>query len=75
MDSIPTASACIELPLPSHPPYDVAKCTPYAVDRTQPELILCMCFTEPSETAIKYTSVSWALSTSTTEITVGIIDG
>ena len=34
MDSIPTASARRELPLPSHPPYEVAKYTSPAVDKT-----------------------------------------
>ena len=48
MDSIPTASACNKLPLPSHPSYDVAKYTPPTVDRTQPKLIWCMCFIDPS---------------------------
>ena len=58
IDSIPTASSRNKLPLPSHPPYEVAKCTPPAVDRTHPKLIWCMCFTDPSETAIKYPSLS-----------------
>ena len=31
MDSIPTASALSEIPLPSHTLYDVAKCTPPAL--------------------------------------------
>ena len=53
IDSIPTASARNKLPLPSHPPYDVAKCTPPTVDRTHTKLILCMCLTDPSETATK----------------------
>ena len=43
IDSLLTASACNKLPLPSHPPYDVAKCTSPAVDSTHPKFIWCVC--------------------------------
>ena len=64
INSIFPASACNELPLPSHPPYVFAKYIPSAVDSTQPQLIWCICFTDPSKTAIKYPSLSCAFSTS-----------
>ena len=70
MDSIPTASACNKLPLPSHPLYDVDNYIPLAEDRTQPKLIWCMCFTDPSKTANKYQSLSCALSTSSIDVAI-----
>ena len=70
MNTIPTASPCNKLPLPSHLPYEVAKYTPPVVDRTYPKLIWCMCFTDPSETAIKYVSLSLALSTSSMVVSI-----
>ena len=44
--------------------YEVTRCTPSTVDRTYPKHIWCICLTDPSETAIKYPSSSWVLSTS-----------
>ena len=64
IDNIPTASTQRELPLPSHPPLDRAKCLPFAVARTQPKLISCVCRTNPSDTAIKCPSLLCAQSTS-----------
>ena len=70
IDSIPTASARNELPLLSHPPYDFDKCTPPAVDSTKPKLISCLCFTDPSETAIKYQSLLCVLSKSSIVVAI-----
>ena len=67
MDSIPTASVCNELLLP---PHKVDKCTPPAVDRTQPRLSWCICFTDPTDTAIEYLSLLCALSTPLIVVTI-----
>ena len=48
----------------SHPPLDRAKCLSFAVARTQPKLISCVCRTDPSDTATKCPSLSCARSTS-----------
>ena len=64
INSIPTASSYNQLPLPSHPSHDFEKYNPHAVDSTKPKVIWCICFTDLSETAIKYPSSPCALSES-----------
>ena len=70
IDIIPTVSTYNEQPLPSHPTNDSAKYNPPAVDSTQPKLIWCMCFTDPSETTIKYPSLSCCFSTSSIVVAI-----
>ena len=50
IDNIPTASARSQLLLPFAGPYDWTKCFPVGVVKIHPKLMLCMCFTDPSET-------------------------
>ena len=64
IDNISTISSQSELPLPLHSPYDFSKCTPPAVDSTYPKIIWCICFTDLSNTTIKYPSLLCAVSTS-----------
>ena len=48
----------------------ILKYNPPPIDSTQQKFIWCMCFTDPSDTAIKYSSLSCALSTSSVVVAI-----
>ena len=70
IDSIPTASDRNELSLSSNPPYNFSRWNPPVMDSSHPKLIWCMCFTDLSDTAIEYPSLSCALSTSSIVVAI-----